>query len=286
MKAAEMSKSADKFYPTNNVKVDLRSSCTVEEAAAKLIGWMKGHVRHAYPRDVADDDITPDHLTYTDSLGLPLHYQLGLLQEAAWNRYNEAVCANLSAEFIEEKISEINNCERLISKVAGYLSDINEEINKGELSVLKIDQRETEYAGKLHITLRSLDQWARNQYQIPIIIELQHQPVKVESPGASKPKNHQDALDDGWLSPTLAKNLNVTFALLIEEFVSKWPDDFTDQSGNLVVNAIAKYLVQCANNTSVERKISGQKVGAIEDRITEALKELEGKPKKRRVMLK
>jgi hypothetical protein len=277
-----MSKSADKFYPTNNVKIDLRTSCTVEEAAAKLIGWMKGHVRHAYP-DVVDDDITPDHLTYTDSLGLPLHYQLALLREAAWNRYNEAVCAKLPEEIIEEKYAELENCEELISKVVGYLSDINEEINKGDLSALVVDQRETEFSGELHITLRSLDKWARNQYQIPIIAELQQQSVKVEINVDRKPESHQDALADGWLSPTLTRNLNVSFALLIEEFVSKWPEDFFDMGGKLIVKNLAAHLVKCA---SVRHDISGQKLSAIEDRINDALKELDGKPKNRRALLK
>jgi hypothetical protein len=170
----EMPKSIGKFYPSENVVLDLRTSCTKDEAAAKLIGWMKGHVRHDYPSHLDDDEITVDNFVYTHSLVYGLQEQLTILLNAEWNRYYDtAACANVTQEMIDEHFMAIAECDDLVRRVATYLCDIDEELDKefeqSGSSALKIDRRTTESSGEIHITLRSLDQWAQKKYGISIL---------------------------------------------------------------------------------------------------------------------
>jgi hypothetical protein len=117
-----------------------------------------------YPVDVDEDEITSDNLVYTHSLVYSLQEHLTILRNAEWNRYNEAVCDGLPEEVLVEKAYALAECDDLIRKVAVYLCDIDEELDKefdqAGASILRLDRQSTADSGKLHITINSLDKWA------------------------------------------------------------------------------------------------------------------------------
>ena len=244
-----MQKRSYKYYPTGEAVLDIRTSCTREEAAAKLIGWMKGHVRHAYPHDVDQDELTAEHFIYTQSLVYPLGEQLQILRQAAGHRYDKAVCDNLSSEILEDLATAIHEYDDLINQVQVYLSDIDDELDKEfeqvGSSALKIDKRTTDSSGELHIKIRSLDRWAHDKYGISIMdpdgmLDMYSAPSPVASPSAapeSAPvapptaaaEESSDLIDDNpsdtdiefsdkgvVLKPKDAKNLYLTFMFLVE----------------------------------------------------------------------
>lgn len=268
-----MAKSADKFYPTDNATLDLRTSCTKEEAAAKLIGWMKGHVRHDYSVDVDEDEITSDNLVYTHSLVYGLQEHLTILRNAEWNRYNEAVCEGLPEEVLKERALALAECDDLIRKVAVYLCDIDEELDKefdsAGSSVLKIDRQATTEAGSLHITIRSLDKWAKEKYGISILDDgdlesatrtlLQ---IKVQKEGAAPSKE--------W-GNTRSENFSVTFALLVDAF-AKTAQCYRHDDARPNVHGIAKRLNELAIKSNINQDLKGQSAEAIKDRIEQSQK--------------
>lgn len=274
-----MPKSSDKYYPTENVTLDFRTSCTKEEAAAKLIGWMKGNVRHDYPSDIDEDEITSDNLVYTHSLIYGLQEHLQILRNAEWNRYNEAVCAKLPEEVLNQKAYAIAECDELIHKVGEYLCDIDEELEKEyELtgsSALKIDRRITEDSGTLHITIRSLDRWARQKYGISILDS--DTPVSQTAKARPLDDNQRDGAikysEKGIeLKPKDAKNLYLTFAFLIDAFAQTTTkfQSTADKSPN--ISAIANRIEELAKNGFGTEKHTGQSAESIKTRIENAMK--------------
>lgn len=163
----DMPNNPDKHYPYVNSIIDLRPSCTKEDAVAKLLGFMKGHIRHDYPED--DNDITIEHLTYTYSLGHPLDIQLSLLKNAALSRFSDAIEAKAPEDVLNQLADVIHECDEISNKAGAYLCGIEDELAKGESSELRIDQATSDSSGEVYITLRSLDQWAREKYGISIL---------------------------------------------------------------------------------------------------------------------
>ena len=155
----------------DEVYVDLSTSCTKDEAVAKMLGWMQGQKRLKYIQ-VSEHGIPADQLPYLHTLEAPLNEYLMALREAARHELLDAVEAGAADEVIYEKDDAVAKCDALISKAMSYFLDIGEELDKGELSELKIDRSKFESSDEVHITLKSLDRWARKNYGIPILDDM------------------------------------------------------------------------------------------------------------------
>jgi|GEM_PF-5590509 len=293
-----MQKRSYKYYPTGEAVLDIRTSCTREEAAAKLIGWMKGHVRHAYPHDVDQDELTAEHFIYTQSLVYPLGEQLQILRQAAGHRYDKAVCDNLSSEILEDLATAIHEYDDLINQVQVYLSDIDDELDKEfeqvGSSALKIDKRTTDSSGELHIKIRSLDRWAHDKYGISIMdpdgmLDLYSvpspvapasapaAPVSAPVPVASSTaaKESSDLIVDNLsdtdiectdkgvvLKPKEAKNLYLTFMFLVEAVAASGSKyRLADKSPNISVIAtlIEEFAIK-AHHPLKHKSFSGETI--------------------------
>jgi hypothetical protein len=112
---------------------DLSSSCTTDVAVAKMLGWMHGPLRRKYTL-VTLNGVSEDQLPLLYSLDVSLDEQLLELLEAAKNALYKAAESGASAEGLQE--------------LAGVV---------------------TKKTGVTHITLKSLDQWARKEHNIAII---------------------------------------------------------------------------------------------------------------------
>lgn len=268
-----MSKSADKFYPTDNANLDMRTSCTKEEAAAKLIGWMKGNVRHDYPIDVDEDEITHDNLVYTHSLVYSLQEHLTILRNAEWNRYNQAVCDALPEEVLFEKAVALAECDDLIRKVAVYLCDMDEELDKefdqAGASILRLDRQSTADSGKLHVTINSLDKWAQDKYGISILDD--GEPKSAVRPSRKVAEQNEEFDASKGLSKTMSNHFLATFAFLVDAYAETAPR-YHHENGTPNVDGIVKRLIQLSTAANRNEVMKGQSAKSIQNMINEAKK--------------
>lgn len=247
------------------IVVDLRTSCTKDEAVAKLLGWMRGPIRRKYTL-VTEAGIPVDQLPKMHSIGGPLSEQLADLQEAARMQLVEAAEAGASIEVLHQKQDDVAGWNAQIMKAASYLRDIDDELAKGDESALKTDKRAKKESGVIHLTLSSLDQWARNKYDISIF----ETAVEKSSEGNSTSQSIQpenEATLNGGLSKLKADNLYTTFAFLVEAFSQTLTKYGKDSKPN--VSAIAKHIEAIAAKTSVQ---DGQDQETIRKLISEAMK--------------
>lgn len=206
------------FNPFNNVKLDFSTSCTKEEAIAKMLGWLRGAIR------LSSDEINIHHITIDQMPFLPeLYYSLedhlSMFRESALDQVAQAFEESTPSEQLQkEALDALLACEDLIIKASAYISALDDELLKGEASELRVDQVKTESTGEIYITLKSLDEWARKNYQISIIDNQTPVNWDIKAISQNAPKQSKEYSDNNGLSKTKAENLYTTFAFLVEAF--------------------------------------------------------------------
>lgn len=162
--------------PEDATIIDSRESFTIEEAVAKMLGWMHGSIR-LQTIQMDERGILPGQLPHLHSLFISLDDILDQLRERTRLEMFDAADAYEAAgrpeegavlEAVWEKEDAVTQCNELIISANFYKSEINKELAKGETSALKIDQPETDRTGVDHVWQDSLDAWAK-QYGIDII---------------------------------------------------------------------------------------------------------------------
>lgn len=153
----------------DEVFIDDRTSCTKDEAAAKMLGWMTSFQRKQFINLTKHCAIPPDELPFLHSLeDASLKKTLALQRRATLRDLSDTILAGTTDEVIGEKMKAVLECNDLIEKALWYLADIDDELAKGEFSVLKIHQEATKESGVIYITLSSLAEWACNRHNISI----------------------------------------------------------------------------------------------------------------------
>lgn len=266
------------------------TSCTTEEIVAKLLGWMIGPSRRANTY-VTETGISEDQLPFMHSFEeTSLKHHLEELREAARQELGEACGAYyesneasdgfaLLEQTVKAKIDEVERIDNLFTKAGSYLLDIDEEIDKGESSALKVDKEATEKSGVIHIKLRSADQWTQREYGISIIGPSPSKPEAENSLEQSEPqskhKNKEEADAKGRLSKTMANNLYTTLALFVEEFASSATAYRHEETGKPNVSNIAKYLHEViteGTEGNTKETLEGQSRESIKSRIEAAMR--------------
>lgn len=169
-------------------KIDSRQSYSIDESVAKMLGWMKGANRL---QKVGEDKYGPilNQMPHLYSLLYPIENYLQLHLDRAKHEYNEALrdneiiklyaeqkssldtasVLNESEETLSEKYEQISYLNKLTENAQSYKLMIEHELDKeSELSELKVDQLTTNEKGNVHITLKSLNYWAK-QFGLYII---------------------------------------------------------------------------------------------------------------------
>ena len=162
--------------PKDEMVPDLRASCTIDDAVAKLLGWMRGPILRKNIL-VTDHGISADQLPFLYSLQGSLEEFLADRRETARQQLIKAANEGVTGEALLQLDDAVVECDELIRKAMSYMADIAEELAKDELSLLKTDRHATKKAKTRHITLRSLDQWARVKYGIAIIAPTVSSPI-------------------------------------------------------------------------------------------------------------
>ena len=136
----------------------VRTSVTVDEAVAILLGWVKGPIRYTSP-----DQLSKEQQEELDNERFSLAQELQDRECSCDHDLEDAKGEGLSDAVIAEKRAAIKKHGELAHLAAAYLCAVNDEINKGEQSGLRID-RELSNSMCAYVTLTSLDEWANAQY--------------------------------------------------------------------------------------------------------------------------
>jgi hypothetical protein len=210
------------IYHDEPTKFDLRTSYSIDESVAKMLGWMHG--RDRVETAVQDKyGPIPRHLPHLYSLQHSLETHLQMLLDRAKHEYNEALHENviaklyaenesavdaslvlIAADVIDnEKYDQISHWNKVTEKALNYKRMIQEELDKNDSPELEKDQLTTNESGIVHIKLNSLNEWAK-QFGVDII-DAPEGLVEVSSIQKSDPKKRRHDS----LSAELEQILNV-----------------------------------------------------------------------------
>ncbi len=235
--------------------IDTRSSCTREQAVIKLLGWMRGPVLKRVIRLV--DGVIPDselpHYRFSDeSLD---EFLTERRERASIAFHNSVASGTYSQADLVALEDEVGKCDALIEKAAIYHRDIADDLADTATGTLRVDADETARHGTLHITLNSLDRWARKKYGISIYDtltsheskdDLNYTPTVEVDPDEGGDVSSPKSSDD--LGPVKSRNLIRTLKLLLSAFEGKPPLDVQvpelDSGGGLsAIKAEQVYLL-------------------------------------------
>ena len=135
-----------------------RTSVTVDEAVAILLDWADGPI---WFRPLKDD-LSPEEQDIHDSLTYSLQEDLANDKEQAESDLAEAIFDKMDSSVIESKREAVRRAtaDRALAKT--YLCAIEDEINKGAMSALRVDVKRTN-SHQTYITLTSFDAWAEEK---------------------------------------------------------------------------------------------------------------------------
>lgn len=147
-------------------KLFSRTSVTVDEAVAILLGWAKGPIEY----QVVSEEPSPEELATLDAVTFCLEESLQDELDKLESDLIEAQTDNMPATIITEKKAAIDAYDEVIELAKAYVCAIHDEINKGEHSALHVDTKLSNTA-YTYITLGSFDEWAK-QYGRAILPKL------------------------------------------------------------------------------------------------------------------
>jgi len=259
--------------------VDLRISCTIEDAIAKMLGWLQGpHFKKIIK--TTEYGISPDELPYLLKLPDKLERQLERNRKIAANNLSEAIedyenyinkqkdripndeIEDRKNQAIQEKIKVLKNATKTTENARLYKMAISSELTKDESSVLKIDQEATEKSGVTHITLESLHNWAKEKFGISVCPEIdQHSETQTKlQPEESDCVTEKVSVRE--------KNILTTLAFLTEAFAktkSKYQNGEEPNYKN-----IAEHLENLAKEANHNQRLSGQSIESIRKLLSSA----------------
>lgn len=245
------------------IRVDWRASCTKEDAVAKLIGWMRGHI-HPKIIEVTEQSAYAEQLPYRHCIHVSLQDELEKLREKARHELLDAMAVSDNFDDFYEQYDAVERYDELIKLVAFYLVEITDEIAKGKDSLLRVDQQATDSTGVTHFTLKSVDQWALESYDIPILKDMKLKPVipnpsglaaqqlgceaeTYNSSAQAELQQGDDAIpqlgdeepdEKGKLSRTASEHLYTSFALVVEAYAAALEEIYQLDVSNPAVKAI------------------------------------------------
>lgn len=253
--------------PADGTFIDDRESCTVQEAVAKLIGWMRGKSRLAIIRMNEDGGLVPEDLPLLPSLEGSVQDMLDRQWEAARRALRRVEEGGAPIELIKEKKEALLDVEETIQRAATYLIEIEDEIVLDTASRLILDESAEAKTGEMHITLSSLQSWALSKYGISI----REAVAPDEAISEQEESPNRKLLNEGWLSPTKAGHLYTTLAFLVDAFADS-RNIYKSKSGELFESNVANELAEMAKKANDGIRLSGQSKESILDRIEFAMR--------------
>jgi hypothetical protein len=271
----------------SDVNIDISTSCTKEQAVMKLLGWSQG-IFTSTKMYISIDGLWLDQLPSISHHNLNLEDQLKQLHERARQEYlcafppeaftsefdpEKHISSNDVYETLIKKQENLESVKVLIARARSYAMNIDEEIDKGEQSLLRTDTQATVQNGVLHITLRSLERWKNEFYD-----------KKADGGVALVASNFN--LDDSDLMAQLSKSvpenakqvgqadlsLYITLAITVEAIAEKLGPPYCDKNETPVITQIAELIASKYQSKDGRSLIRGQGLEMIRKRLTLAMK--------------
>lgn len=249
-----------------------RSTCTKDEAVARLLGWMKGP---AFPQNIpfGPFGVPTNQYVNLQFLEGSIQNQLTIYRETARQEWIAANESDMPDGGLTATV--LLACYDLAAKAEKYLIEIDDEIAKGDASVLRIDKDATAINQETHYTLKSVEEWAMKTLGLSVITDINceiGQENKRPNPEIFDDESAEKNLGDGkGLGERKANNLYIAFALLVEEFAKK-DRRFSNNAGDAIEVAIAQHLAVLGMEQNGKFPISGVATEAIRKHIAEAFK--------------
>lgn len=296
-----------------DVNIDLSTSCTKDQAVMKLLGWSQGIMTR---KEIE----LPASGSWLDQLSAVSHHTMNLTEElkALHERARQEYLAALPPEAYEdhfdpdrhftspeaidtylEKARNLEDMGKLIERAHAFAMDIEDELDKGELSVLRVDQDATEKSGITHLTLRSLDQW-RVRYDAsapqptvqtghPVVADARSDsrpstemgvasadPSALDSASSNKKENYISSLNlllELFETKEISKreiSIYITLALAVEAIVKRFPNH-GDPNGKPNINMVAKFIADAQHDPDGKPLIEGQGLESVRKRLSRAM---------------
>lgn len=131
-------------------RLPTRTSITKDEAVSILLGRSTGPIELESVDDTAEADANRPSFCLRETL----EDELDVLE----GEYDLAKYENKPAHVIGEKLAALQRQEAELDKAYAYLGAIDDELNKGGQSVLKVDSALTD-AAFTYVSLHSFNQW-------------------------------------------------------------------------------------------------------------------------------
>lgn len=224
------------FYimnPETDVIINIQTSCTRDEAVAKLLGWSRGRY---FPRSVRVTEHGID-MVDLDKVALfegSVQEQLAAIYERARSEFIAAAEAGESHDVLSYLENRVHECRALVDKAADYFLDLDDQLAVPD--VLRIDQMKTEKDGQIWITIKSLAEWSKRKYNIDIM-----KVSDVNADLAAKVLEPEDYSGQG-TKLTEADKLNITLAAMMGVLAET--NAYKKGSGDANVSAISKKMAQ------------------------------------------
>lgn len=155
--------------PEDEIRYDFRASCNEEEAIAKLLGWMRGIKRIPNLKISEDGFIDITQLPHILTLPCPLDVFLYDERELSSIQFHNAA-AQSDFEAAKKWEQQVSYWDGIAGQVVRYKLAIQQELARPN-SKLKLDPVLSEETGIRHITLASLDTWARVSFGFGVLDE-------------------------------------------------------------------------------------------------------------------
>ena len=257
--------------PEDDIVVDPKTSCSREEAVAKLMGWLQGARRRPFT-EVTLHGISADQLVnmHTFDSSTVMELLQGHRLEAQEAFFAAANSDDL-VETIQAKEMVVIECDRLIDKAQAYFVDFDDEAANGDASALRVDTDATDHFGVTHYTLKSVDAWTMSTYGVSIIDPAKSKPV---APQFADYDLKERGTKDG-LSKTEADNLYITLGLLISHYAAQKPGGRLNKTGGGVKQSgVLKDLLSVIKTAAGDKEFPGQGERTVGGHIKESLKML------------
>jgi hypothetical protein len=303
------------------VIVDLSTSCTKDQAVMKLLGWSKGVFfpktnYTTYGVYSVDESSETNHQTLDlrgrlqETLEAARLLYINALPEADYNEPYDFE-ANMAPEMLEDLIRKkdaVEEIREVIERAHNYALDIEDELEKGDRSRLRIDTETTQRTGAVHITLRSLEKWQKefyapkpkfeskpdHQFELEPMPERLPEPVYVPEPipeptfeAVPETPKLQSLVDGDFdlmaqLSKSVPENakrvgesdasLYITLAFAVEAIAEKLGPPYGGKGEAPVIKQIAELIAGKYQSQDGTPLIRGQGIEMIRKRLTLAMK--------------
>ena len=152
---------ADKYGPDTGWS---KTVVTIDEAVGMLLGMLNGPVQYR----CRHDNPTAEEEEILDGLEFSLVEQLNDDVERAESALAEAKHDGQPNEVLDAKRATVAEAKAWIPKARTFFCAIEDELSRGESSALRTDKSRSSTAS-VHLTISSLDEWARTRYGISFL---------------------------------------------------------------------------------------------------------------------